>query len=372
MDKKWMPLGIIATVMLSVLNGCASNLVDETTSRESKTSMENVTSAIVETSEQNSSAESISPDVSTEVPSTEEITTEIITDPMPITFIWNPYVYNDVSRELYGEETEQSFYAMVRAVMNGEDQYACMTEDTMYVINRIAKECFPIFEVLVSGISYQDGFVYLTYAVSDEQREQLLKEFEDQVTWIIESAVMQGDTSEMAALALYHSYSAMITYDYDGLLDNEMVSPYRGIMELDGICQTFAGAFAYLCLQCDIDATVASGMNETDAHEWTLIKLNGNYYYVDTTFESGDGGFGLRYFGMTGQQREASGGYPAEDYNIANANLLWGRDIAVNDERYKSLWEVWLVKDILRDDGEMRILCERLDGTQFEFVVGEE
>ena len=45
-------------------------------------------------------------------------------------------------------------------------------------------------------------------------------------------------------------------------------------------------------------------MEEFDAaHEWTLVKLNGNYYRVDPTYEEGYGGEGLLFFEMTNDRR---------------------------------------------------------------------
>jgi hypothetical protein len=69
----------------------------------------------------------------------------------------------------------------------------------------------------------------------------------------------------------------------------------------------------------------------------TLVKLNDLYYYMDTTFENGDGGYGLMYFGMTTADRFSAGGYAEEYINVGSTNLLWGPDITADDDRFAPL-----------------------------------
>lgn len=292
--------------------------------------------------------------------------------PQPLNFTWKPHVFSDIYLKVYGEEMEQTLYAMVDAVMTGTESFSCPDEETMYNIKTVSDVCFPPYTALVSGIYFKEGTVHLTYTHDNEQREKILDQFIKQVTTIIQSAVMEGDSPEVAAISIYHTYSGMIVYDYSAI-DNDVfvdVSSYRALTELGGICQSFAPAYAYLCLQNDIDAVNTGGMNESfAAHDWTLLMLNGKYYYADPTFENGYGGQGLRCFGMTAAQRELEGGFIAENYNIGNTNELWGRDIDVTDERFSALWDASWVDSMQRTNDGLQIQCLRADGTQFEFIV---
>lgn len=290
----------------------------------------------------------------------------------PLDFTWKTHVYSEIFRKVYGAETEEIYYTFIDAILNGSESFACPDEKTMYTISTIAGMCSPPFVALISDFSYEDGEVVLSFAFDAEQREQVLDQFEKQIAMIIESAVMEGDSPEMAAISLYHSYSGMITYDHVAA-DNDVivdVSCYRALTELTGICQSFAGAYAYLCLQCGIEAVSVGGMTESfEAHEWTMLTLDDQYYFMDPTFENGAGGTGLRYFGMTAVQRELEGGFIADEYNIGNTNALFGREIDVVDERFAPLWEAANVIDLERKNGMLHIQCERMDGTQFAFVV---
>ena len=301
-----------------------------------------------------------------------ETTSEAQADAPLSNFSWNPHVYSDVYRIAHGEKTEQAYYELVDAILTGSERFSCPDAETMYLVFDVARTCFPPVVRLISGYAYDSGEVMLFYATDARQREQMLHAFAERISEIVRTAVRDNDSPLMAAIALYHHYAGLIAYD-TAAADNDVivdVSCYRALTEFSGICQSFAGAYAYLCLQCDIDAVNVSGMNAAfEAHEWTMLTLDGRHYYADPTFENGVGGTGLRYFGMTAAERELEGGFVAADYNIGNSNVIFGRDIDVSDERFAPLRDAVSVTYMERGNGALLIHCERLDGSPFLFVA---
>ena len=201
---------------------------------------------------------------------------------------------------------------------------------------------------------------------------QRIYKYFSQVSRLIETAVLESDSPAMTAIALYHCYSSTISYDYSAAEDEIItdVSCYRGLMELSGICQSFAGAYAYLCQQCGIDAVPTSGITEDGvAHEWTLIKLDGCYYYADPTYENGNGGNGLQYFGITDERRKNTDGYMPEYNNIGNTNTIWGKDIDISDNRFAELWNIVYIKKLLHQNEKLYIYGQTADGTEKTIII---
>nr|MDD6335606.1 hypothetical protein [bacterium] len=63
-----------------------------------------------------------------------------------------------------------------------------------------------------------------------------------------------------------------------------------------------------------IESAEGRGISTLDEsfHAWLQVKLDGQWYHLDPTFENGDTqGTGLTYFGMTDAQRADAGGYVA-------------------------------------------------------------
>ena len=59
------------------------------------------------------------------------------------------------------------------------------------------------------------------------------------------------------------------------------------------VCQGYAAATQYLLEKLDIPCAVVAGTADGQSHAWNLVKLDGEYYYIDTTWGnatySGDG-----------------------------------------------------------------------------------
>lgn len=290
----------------------------------------------------------------------------------PFDYSWNPHVFSQIDREAIGAEAERFFYDLVDAVIAGEESVPCADEELLWDLGLALGTYFPPYNSLVSDLRYSDGKYMVTYRLDPKQREDLLRDFAEQIETLIGFAgLLEEDSPTVRAVKIYRMYSTLISYDY-AATDNDVltdVTCYRGLMDLTGICQSFAPAYAYLCLQAGVEATTVSGLNSESAHEWTILTLDDKYYYADPTFEAGDGGYGLKYFGMTSAQREYAGEYVADDYNIGHSNNFWGREIDVTDATFAPLWEAVFVFESEDEDGKWILMCEKADGSTFEYEI---
>lgn len=311
----------------------------------------------IETTEKAATTEEGTTGVNTE--ETTEETTETITEEdkwnVPVNFTWNPHVYGDVMKELYGEEDEENLYRLIDAVLAREEScdFDVSNRGIIWDLGLIMQDICPLFDKLVSDYNFEGGVAYLEYRYDKEQHDEIIKEFKDRIEHIICSSVMETDNQTMAALAIYHFYSSIIEYDHEAVGDfNADITPYRALVEYMGICQSFSSAYTYLLLQCGITAVSISSFNDTTAHQWTLVKLNGNYYHMDPTYEEGYGGEGLVFFGMTNDMRQIYD-FPIDKFNVMN---IWdSSDIQANDDTFAELWNIYVIDKIVRDESGMTI-----------------
>lgn len=161
------------------------------------------------------------------------------------------------------------------------------------------------------------------------------------------SVLREGDNETERALLLYSRLTAYAQYDYEAyenpqnLTEDEYIyrtSAYSVMCDGMGICYSFAEAMTFLCAQADIDCVEVNCINDSIAHQWNLIKLDGEYYYCDATWDVG-GTF--NYFGMTTDERITdSGGIKAEDMrslSVSPEELLDG--VVPSDTRFAVLRE---------------------------------
>lgn len=107
--------------------------------------------------------------------------------------------------------------------------------------------------------------------------------------------------------AVYDYLCDTITYDFArkhgtelfyGERDKENVlianTAYAGLVEGTCVCEGYASSFYRLMLEMDIDARLVEGMT-TEPHAWNIVELDGQYYYLDATWDASHMGW-YQYF----------------------------------------------------------------------------
>lgn len=91
--------------------------------------------------------------------------------------------------------------------------------------------------------------------------------------------------------SFYDWICASITYDYDGLENEDYTgdylhyTAYGGIIERTCVCQGYASLFYRLALEEGIDTRLIAGY-AGEAHGWNIVQLDGLYYNLDTTWDA--------------------------------------------------------------------------------------
>jgi transglutaminase-like putative cysteine protease len=267
-------------------------------------------------------------------------------------FKFNPYVLTSEYQELYGDEFIETYKNFVNAYLNYETSFSCPSLDYAYIISSMQSTNFPLFNA-DARFDYDNLYDEQTKTIqiayvseSKEQHEELISKFVKNLSAIIENNIMKNDNDLIKAISLYRAFSSSVSYNYDAACSDMIVdvSPYNAIVNGNGICQSFAGAYTYLLLQTGIDANTCIGMTYdcSAAHEWTILKLDGKYYYADPTFENSEtGGVGLKYFGITTTEREEAGDFDPEYYSVGITNEIWARYYDISDTRFEPLRTCW-------------------------------
>ena len=288
---------------------------------------------------------------------------------------FNPHVISQMYVDKYGEQFKEDYFKYCDAILSGADSVECSKPLWMGLFQSISRVNLPIVsEYCYNSDEYfgavGDGVYELTYSIPKDEYLKKVEEFKARVEDLIERAVLADDSELEKALALYISESARIDYDYDAMgnvsfrsKEGYGISPYRAIMTDKGICQETAGCYAYLLLQVGIDAITCGALNKdsTEAHEWTIVKLDGKYYHCDPTYQCSEK-FSVNYFGMNDTEREKQGDWDMPYNNIGDTNDLWARDYpALDDTRFEQFWTCY---NCLLDREENKIFCYDNSGTE--------
>lgn len=108
------------------------------------------------------------------------------------------------------------------------------------------------------------------------------------------STAIQSATDDYEKVkAIYDWLCTNVVYDYTNLNSPEYMlkhTAYAAAINHTAVCQGYAVLFYRLALECGIDARVIAGKGEGangwEDHAWNIVKLGGNYYLLDSTWDA--------------------------------------------------------------------------------------
>ncbi|MCR5783307.1 MAG: hypothetical protein K6G90_11310 [Clostridia bacterium] len=182
-----------------------------------------------------------------------------------------------------------------------------------FVFNKILKEAFTH-----SGKPEQGDHLVLlltNYEIDcyvndnkDESKNLLLKvkpvyrttneqelELAEKAAEILRSLHIDGASDHDKALAIYRYICDNVTYDYSHLDDDSyplQYSAYAAAIKGTAVCAGIADLFYYLANSAGLDARIK--WNST--HAWNYVRVDGQYYYADATWDLGKSETEYEYF----------------------------------------------------------------------------
>lgn len=181
----------------------------------------------------------------------------------------------------------------------------------------------PQFFWLSSGYSYthSGGKVYYItpkYSRSATEAAKILPKLEAAADEIAKGALEQETLFEC------------IKYIHDAIVNGTTYKTTGGeyIRDADGpllngvaLCEGYSKAFAYICQSIGIEVICVSGEANGGSHMWNLIKLDGNWYHMDVTFDDPTGTTPMceyTYFGLTTAAITESHTISGNPYTVPN------------------------------------------------------
>lgn len=145
-------------------------------------------------------------------------------------------------------------------------------------------------------IFYVDGYSYNKYSLGDRAvsirfsgtyncDEETAREKALQINASVENLLANAPGAGSEYEKVKYVYETLVlNTDYD-LHSEENQNIYSVFVNHSSVCLGYAKATQYLLLKLGIECTLVQGtVEEGEAHAWNLVKVDGEYYYVDTTW----------------------------------------------------------------------------------------
>lgn len=120
-----------------------------------------------------------------------------------------------------------------------------------------------------------------TYSLPGEEAVRKAEEIRERASeWLLD---IPSDASEYDKVkAVYEKIIFFTDYDLNASDNQNIASVFLGN---SSVCQGYAKATQYLLNRLGVMCTLVQGTVDTgEAHAWNLVRVDGDYYYVDTTW----------------------------------------------------------------------------------------
>jgi len=129
------------------------------------------------------------------------------------------------------------------------------------------------------------------YRYTPEQVKTFYSKFDAEVAKIVNA--VKGMNNLGKILYVHEYFVSNISYDYDSYLKyangnkdalaDEHYTAIGVLVNKTGVCQGFALAFKYIMGKLGIESHMIT--SDTMNHAWNVVKLDGSYYHIDTTWD---------------------------------------------------------------------------------------
>lgn len=157
-------------------------------------------------------------------------------------------------------------------------------------------------------ISVKNGKVSLSLSKSYGENDYLGSQFSvpemeeelsDTVDDLISPALNKPNDFEKE-LAIHDALCGRTVYDSE--FGNMIYTSYGALIDGHAVCEGYARAFALLCRTAGLECRVVSGNSKSVGHMWNMVKLDGEWYHVDVTWDDLRESTVHTYFNLTTEE----------------------------------------------------------------------
>lgn len=190
-----------------------------------------------------------------------------------------------------------------------------------------APDLFWINRYAVTSTSDSDTCHVSFYPLNDLTTEELMEmhdELEKAADEII--AEIPEDSDDYEKILFVHDYIVNNTdYDFDGARAKERGlyhTAYGCLVDRKAVCLGYAEAFQYIMNKLSIESGVCTGEADSQSHAWNYVKVNGEYYWIDVTWDDPQ---------AEDEEKESEIGI-RHTYFLINNKMMFRGDRYVDDE----------------------------------------
>lgn len=199
------------------------------------------------------------------------------------------YYYNSLGKE------EQKVYEQMYEAIVERKEVKLDTKDRDLVskifecVTNDHPEIFYCNEYQIEGLELYGKMVQMKFSANYHMTEETVKECSEKVESYVSTCIasIPGGADDYTKVKYVYEYIIKNTRYVPNSQNNQNIcSVFIGG---ESVCMGYAKATQYILNKLGIDTTLAYGHVGDESHSWNLVRVDGEYYYMDPTW--GDAGY---------------------------------------------------------------------------------
>lgn len=188
------------------------------------------------------------------------------------------------------ENTKTVYDEILQTLLEQKEKTEVSTTDTAVLEHAYKAVCADY-----GGLFWVSGYMYTQYTkggelvsmeftpkytMDQQTRQQTQGQIDASVAELL-AGISASDSDYAKAKYVFEILIQNVDYDASAENNQNIISAF---LSRATVCQGYACATQYLLRQLGIQSCIVTGKANGESHAWNLVRLDGDYYYMDTTW----------------------------------------------------------------------------------------
>jgi hypothetical protein len=208
----------------------------------------------------------------------------------------NEYYHHPITLKSISSATSQQQYDVILdGMLNLRDEvmipdYSGDSEAPIDIMYQVLDEHPEIFYFQAQGsVLWSNGRFELKYKYSKDQIRAMQSRLSNKVSEILKENIRTGSSSLAKELAIHDYLISHVKYDIDnynhGTIPELDYTAYGCLINGTCVCDGYSKAMQLLLTEAGIECRRITGNAGDGSHAWNMVKLDGQWYHVDVTWD---------------------------------------------------------------------------------------
>lgn len=208
---------------------------------------------------------------------------------------------------LAGEKNTNGHYGTKPVLLRGSDMSEADIRKTVSAFRTDHPEVFWLANVFGYAKSGGDTYIELYSQLSADECQLAIDKLNAAVDEAV-SKLQSGMTEFERELSLHDWLCERVSYDTaaaEGMDEWQAFTAYGALVEKSAVCEGYARSMQLLLSYANIACTLTSGSSRESLHMWNAVCIDGEWYYLDATWNDADTMINYHYFNVTEETLKA-------------------------------------------------------------------